>query len=113
MQVEIKAVIAAPPDLIWPVLIDVERWQEWTASIISIQRLEDGTFGLGSTARIRQPKLREMTWRVTNFQPQRGFVWEAKSWGVYTVGEHWVTAHPEGSTLLLRVCQNGLLVTVF
>ena len=113
MQVEVNATIAASPDQIWPVLIDVERWHEWTPSIISIKRLENGRFGLGDTARIRQPKLPEMIWRVTDFQPQRGFVWEANSWGVLTVGEHWITPHPTGAELLLQIRQSGRFVPIF
>ena len=113
MQLEVNTSTAASPEQIWPVLNDVEHWHEWTPSIISIQRLESGPFGLGSTVRIRQPKLPEMVWRVTDFQPQRGFVWETRNWGAHTIGEHWITPHSGGSELLLRVRQSGLLVPIF
>ena len=113
MQVEVTAFVSRTPEDIWPVLIDIERWPEWTPSVISIQRLEAEPFGLGSTARIRQPKLPEMIWRVTDFQPQRGFVWETRNWGAHTIGEHWINPLSGGSELLLRVCQVGLLVPLF
>ncbi len=113
MQVVVTATIAAPPEQIWPVLIDVERWHEWTPSITSIERLETGPLMLGSTARIRQPRLLAMIWHVTEIQQRRGFVWETRNWGAHTVGEHWITPQPGGTQLVLRVRQSGLLVPLF
>jgi hypothetical protein len=113
MQVDVTITIAASPEHIWPVLIDVEHWPDWTPSVTRVQRLEPGPLELGSTARIRQPKLPEMTWRVTAFQPQQGFNWETRGWGAHTIGEHWISSQPSGTKLLLRVRQSGLLVPVF
>ena len=39
-------------------LSDVERWSEWTSTVTPAKRLDDGPLGVGSQARIEQPKIR-------------------------------------------------------
>jgi carbon monoxide dehydrogenase subunit G len=34
--------IPAPPDRVWAVLADIERWPEWTPTVTRIQRLDRG-----------------------------------------------------------------------
>ena len=53
--------IDAPPEVVWRVLIDVERWPEWTPTTDRIERLDEGEFRLGSRARMklkRRPRQR-------------------------------------------------------
>lgn len=110
MQTEVTVEIGASAERIWPVMSDVEKWHEWTASIQGVERLESGPFGVGSQARVRQPKFPALVWRVTEYEPGRGFAWETRSWGAVTVGEHWITELAENrSKVLLRVRQTGLV----
>jgi uncharacterized membrane protein len=98
--------IAAPSERVWPVIADVERWHEWTASISSIQLL-GGPMGPGARALVRQPKLPPVVWQVTSWEPGRSFEWEARSPGSRVVGFHRVEPRGSGSLATLGVVQSG------
>jgi uncharacterized protein YndB with AHSA1/START domain len=102
--------IDAPAQRVWSVMTDVERWPEWTASVTRVERLDTGPFGVGSRARIRQPKLPTTIWTVSDLQPERSFAWTAGASGVTTVAEHEITPGPGGGvTVTLSIRQSGLL----
>jgi uncharacterized membrane protein len=109
MKIQVSVKVNRPPDLVWPVLADIERWPEWTASIAGIQRMDRSPFGVGSIVRIRQPRLRTMDWRVTEFQSGRLFVWKNQSPGVSTIAGHAIRAHKGGSIVDLTIDQTGWL----
>ena len=101
--------IAAPPARVWDVMSDVERWHEWTPSITSITRLDDGPFGVGSRALVQQPGLPQATWEVTAFEPERGFTWVSTAPGVRVSGHHFAEPTPGGSRATLSVELQGML----
>lgn len=101
--------IAAPPARVWEVIRDVERWHEWTPSITSVQRLEEGPLKVGSRALVRQPKLLPARFEVTVLEENRGFTWVTRSGGVTAVGEHWIEPTPTGSRVTLGVDFGGAL----
>ena len=70
--------IDAPLERVWDVLMDVERWPEWSPTMTSVERLEPGMFRPGSSARIKQPRLPEAIWRVTELVPQKTFTWTSR-----------------------------------
>jgi uncharacterized membrane protein len=109
MDIEARIEIVAPPDVVWPVLVDVERWPEWTESITSLERLDRAAFGIGSRVRIRQPKLKPVVWRVSEFQEGRFFTWETRSVGLFTVGRHAIEPSARGSVVTLTIDQKGWL----
>ena len=100
--------IAAPPDRVWKVMVDVERWREWTRSIKSVRRLDGGPFGVGSRARVSQPKLLPAVWTVTRFEPLRSFTWSSGSPGLRVSGSHSVEAIDRGSRVTLGLQFDGL-----
>ncbi len=101
--------IAATPDAVWPVMADVERWHEWTASITSVTRLTEGPFAVGSRARIRQPRLPPAEWTVTELQAGRGFTWVSTGPLLRVTGRHWIEARGSASLVTLSVTYEGLL----
>jgi len=83
--------IHAAPEKVWAVLIDVQRWPEWTASMQKVETRDPGVLAVGSKVRIKQPKVPAVTWEVTELEPPRSFTWTATSPGVTTVAEHRIT----------------------
>ena len=101
--------IAAPPDSVWPVVVDVERWPERIPTVHAVERLDDGPLVVGSRTRLQQPRLPTAVWTVTELTPGRSFTWESSSPGVSVTASHVVEAHPEGSKLTLAVDVSGPL----
>jgi uncharacterized membrane protein len=101
--------IDAPPEKVFAVLCDVERWPEWTATMSSVQRLESGPFGVGSSARIRQPRLRAAVWQVTGFEDQRNFTWSTRSPGLRMTAGHLIAPQDQGSSATLSFELSGFM----
>lgn len=93
--VKVAVSIDAPPQKVFGVLCDVERWPEWTPTMISVQRLDSGPFTVGSSARTQQPKLRPTVWKVTELEDNRNFTWVAAAFGLRMTAGHAV--RPEGT----------------
>jgi uncharacterized protein YndB with AHSA1/START domain len=109
---EISVDIAAPPQRVWQVMTDVERWPEWTASVTSVRRLDSGGLRVGSRARIKQPKFLPAIWQVTQLDSGRSFAWNMRSPGVRATGIHQVKPTSNGSRATLAVVYDGVLAPV-
>lgn len=105
ISVEIKA----PVDRVFEVMADTGRWHEWTPSITSIKRLDDGGFAVGSKAVIRQPKLPPALWTVTAIEPGRSFTWENRALGIRVIALQSAEAIGSGSRVTLSLRYEGLL----
>jgi uncharacterized membrane protein len=101
--------IAAPAQRVWEVMRDVERWHEWTPSVTSIRRLDEGPLGVGSRLVIRQPKFPPAWWKVISVEPGRGFISASKAPGLRVVAHHFVEPTPAGSRATLSLDFQGLL----
>ena len=88
---------------------DVERWHEWTASITSIRKIDPGPLTVGSRAIVRQPKLPPARWRVTQLDPQKGFIWVSTGPGLLVTGRHIIERTSSGSRVTLAVEYSGPL----
>lgn len=101
--------VAASAERVWQVMIDVDRWQEWTPSIASIARIGGVPFGIGMRARIRQPKLPPAVWTVTDVRVGRSFSWESRNPVLLATGVHEVTPVGDGSRVTLSLTLEGML----
>jgi len=107
MRIEQSVDIAAPPERVWAIMADVERWHEWTASITSVARLDTGPLGLGSRALVRQPRLRPATFEVTEFNAGRNFTWKTTSGGISAVADHVVEPAADGARVTISIDFDG------
>ncbi|WP_439677768.1 SRPBCC family protein [Embleya sp. MST-111070] len=100
--------IEATAERVWEILMDVERWPTWTASMSEVRRLDREPFGVGSRVRVKQPRLPATQWVVTECEPGRSFTWTSRSGGVTTHADHRIRVD-EGVTVELILRQSGLL----
>lgn len=113
MEQTVKVDIAAPLERVWAALSDVESWPEWTPTVTSVRRLDEGPLRPGSRARIVQPRIPEAEYVVTALVPGRSFTWEASAPGVLTTARHDAEPLPGGGTRVrLSVRQSGWLGAV-
>jgi uncharacterized protein YndB with AHSA1/START domain len=107
MKVREMVQIAAEPTAVWAVLMDVERWPEWTDSITRIARESTGPLEMGSRVVIAQPRLPTTPWVVTALEPGRSFTWEATAPGARTVATHVIEPTDAGCTVTLGIDSSG------
>jgi hypothetical protein len=102
--------IRMSPPRVWAVLLDVERWPEWTTSVTRVQRMDVGPLTLGSRTRIWQPKLMPAVWQVTSLDEKRRiFGWTTHNFGLKITGRHQVEAVGAHSRVILSLHYSGLL----
>ena len=103
MRFSITTEVDAPPEVVFAVLSEVERWPEWTPTVTRVERLDDATapLAVGSRLRIVQPKVPPADWTVTEIEPGRGFRLVSRSPGATVEAHHW--AEPAGAGNRSRV----------
>ncbi|MBK1786941.1 SRPBCC family protein [Prauserella cavernicola] len=112
MRLEVVRRVDAGLEVVWAALADIESWSRWTESITSVRRLDTGPLRVGSQARVKQPRLPEQVWRVTELTESAGFTWETRGPGVTTIGGHWLTDADGAVTATLTLEQRGPLGAV-
>jgi uncharacterized membrane protein len=109
MKLENVIHIDAPVEAVWAVTEDVERWPEWTPTMESVKRVDQGPFDVGSAALIKQPGLPEARWVVTALTRGKQFTWESQVRGMQIVATHEMAAVKISTQSLLRVELSGLV----
>lgn len=105
--------IRVSPADVWKVLLDVERWPEWTTSVSKVQRMDIGPLTLGSRTRIWQPKLMPAVWQVTSLDEQRHiFAWTTHTFGIKINARHQVDAIGARSRVTLSLTYTGVVGAV-
>ena len=101
--------VKAPPERVWQVLTDAERWHEWTPSVTSVELL-DKPLAVGGRAVIRQPELPPGKFKITALEPGRSFTWASGIPGIVFVhAKHIVEPTPSGARLRLVLRFDGLM----
>ena len=110
MKYETSIDIDADPQRIWSILTDVERWPEWTASVVRVERVSSEPFSIGSRILIKQPRLRKAIWTVIALEPLVEFTWKSTMPGLTTIGSHRLEQRASGTmTVTLSIDQRGAL----
>jgi uncharacterized protein YndB with AHSA1/START domain len=99
--------IDASPADVWAVMIDVERWPEWTPSIAKVVPQDSRPIGVGSRYRVSASGVPGATWRVSEFVEGRSFTWGTDS-GVRVVAGHVIEPEASGSKVTLSITTRGL-----
>jgi hypothetical protein len=100
--------INTPAERVYEVMIDIDRWHEWTPSISSIKRLDGTAFELGKRVMIRQPKLPPAMWTISRIDPNRRFEWVNRAPGLKVTGHHSVEPTANGSRATLALSYQGI-----
>lgn len=114
MRFEQVVDISAPPEMVWSVMADLPRWQEWSGTVQSFAWVEGDSLRQGATARLRLRGAPGATvWTVTQVEEGRSFAWESRIRGVESVATHLIEPVAGGSRVTLAVEQIGLMATLF
>jgi uncharacterized membrane protein len=107
MFAEDSVEIDAPPQLVWEVFTDVERWPQWTASVTSLVGLDGPGLAVGRRFAVKQPGMQKLVWQVTEIDAGSSWTWAQRSPGVNVVARHYVSARPDGGTLVRQQLDQG------
>ena len=100
--------VAASPGRVWDVLVDVERWPQWTDSVTSVRLSDAGPLAVGSRVAISQPRIPTATYTVIEWEPISVFTWEQRQPGSTVAAHHVCAPLPDGGTRVeLRVVMSG------
>jgi hypothetical protein len=103
-QIEIQA----PVQVIWNIMLQVERWHEWTPTINSIKKLGTDGFGTGTKLLIEQPKLPTAVWKVFEMKPEEGFSMAKENLFLKIVAAHILQPASNGTVVSLSLEFSGI-----
>jgi uncharacterized membrane protein len=99
----------ASADRVFSVLHDVEHWPEWTSTMTTVKKMDDGPLVVGSKVRVRQPKLLPAVWLVTELDQDRVFTWCTRSPGLQVTGDHRIESVGSSRRITLSINVSGPL----
>lgn len=106
------AEIAAPAAHVWPILADVENWPQWAESFTRIARFDSGPLDVGARVTIKQPRLPEGEWTITEWEPGRSFKWTMRRAGLAATGDHWLEEKADGCAFEQSLLFEGVIGSI-
>lgn len=103
MITENSVEIEAGARIVWDLFVDVERWPVWTASVERVVALDGPGIEVGNRFEIKQPRLPNLVWVVTEVEPGVSWTWRQRSPGGTTFASH-VVVPQEAERTLVRQC---------
>jgi uncharacterized membrane protein len=95
---------------VWRVLSTVVAWPDWLPTVSAVEPHDGKPLSIGFRYTVRQPRLRPATWVVTELEPPRSFVWQARSPGLLMTAGHTIAeSSPGKSQVTLQFSFAGLL----
>ena len=108
IRVTHETAIGAPPDHIWALATEIERWPDWLPTMSAARKLSPGPFAPGGRFELKQPlqpaAIREVTVRTRH----KRFDWRRLSRGLLTLqARHEVAQSGTPSISRLSLCCAG------
>ena len=102
--------IDAPPEKVWDVIIDVEGWLRWAKYMRSLERQDQGSFGVGSRVKVTPRGMPGSVWEVTEFEAGHSYTWTTQlAPGLRLTGGHVVEADGVGTKATFSLEASGPL----
>jgi uncharacterized protein YndB with AHSA1/START domain len=111
MKLQRKVHIEAPPERVWHVMTDIERWPEWTPSTLAVKRLDDGPLRIGSSAELELRGAPKAVWVVSELEEGRWFRWDSRAMPSVSAG-HLVEPAGNSADVTLSIEPRGVLGTL-
>ena len=105
--------VAAPPERVWEVMSDLDRWPEWTQSVSSVKRLGDKPFAIGTKVLVRQPKLPPAVWKISTIESGKSFSWTSSGPAIHVTAKHSIAPLAGGSRVTLYLEYRGFVGELF
>ena len=107
-----RFVTAAPAELVWRILAEVEHWPNWTPTVLEVQPLSQAGLRVGARYRVTQPKLRPAVYEVTECTPNRAFTWVQRFPGGTMIADHRLAPSDGGTEVELSFTSSGLVANL-
>ncbi|HEX6590069.1 MAG TPA: SRPBCC family protein [Longimicrobiales bacterium] len=105
--------VDAPAAVVFGVMIDIDRWPQWTPTVTRVEWLGTSTppLAMGSRIRVVQPGVPPAEWTVSRLEAGRGFQIVSRSPGATVTADHWIEPSDDGrsSRVTLSVSFSGWL----
>lgn len=95
-------------EVIWSVMIDVERWNEWTTTITRIKKLNQGSLSKGTRLLVEQPKLPQAIWSVSEIEVGKSFTMAKGNLFLRVEARHKLETIRNGTLVTLSLVFSGL-----